>query len=100
MSYVYPEAAALQRKPKVGDGDCVALVREFTCLRTRPTSSWRQGAPVLNNKGFKPGTAIATFVKGRYQLHRWHRHAALDCWALGDLVHPCQQCRLGGEAFG
>jgi hypothetical protein len=76
VPYVYPEAATLQRKPKVGDGDCVALVREYTRLKTRPARSWKQGAPVLNNKAIKPGTAIATFVKGRYPGRPQGNHAA------------------------
>jgi len=30
MEQVFAGAGSLQRKPKVGDGECVALIQEFT----------------------------------------------------------------------
>lgn len=76
MANIYPGAALLQRKPKVGNGDCVALVRTFGPLKSRPTSTWREGEKVLNNSMIKPGTAIATFVHGRYPNRPTGNHAA------------------------
>lgn len=74
MEYVYAGAAGLQRKAKVGDGDCVALVQKFT--NAGITTGWRQGDAVLNNKQIRPGTAIATFVNGRYPRLNSGNHAA------------------------
>jgi hypothetical protein len=48
----------------VGNGHCVAFVREVTGLP--PTTTWRRGDPVQGS-GAAPGTAIATFDRnGRY----------------------------------
>lgn len=77
MEYVDAGAAALQRQTKVGDGDCVALIQKFT--NAGVTAGWRQGAAVLNNKQLRPGTAIATFVKGRYPRLNTGNHAASSC---------------------
>ena len=74
MDHSYFHAAALQRKQKIGDGDCVTLIKEFTSAG--PTMRWRAGAEVLNNPAIRPGTAIATFVKGRYPNHPTGNHAA------------------------
>lgn len=76
MPYIYPGAPQLQRKIKAGNGDCVALVRAYGPLKNRPSSSWRQGAAVLNNSSIVPGTAIATFVRGRYPNRPAGNHAA------------------------
>lgn len=74
MRYVYPMAGALQNKPKVGNGDCVALVRHFANAPNH--LMWKAGDAVLDNKDIVPGTAIATFVKGRYPSHSKGNHAA------------------------
>ena len=74
MPYIYPAAATLERKPKVGTTDCVALAQYYA--RAPNTQMWREGKPVLNNPDIVPGTAIATFVKGRYPSHKHGNHAA------------------------
>jgi hypothetical protein len=74
VEYVYAGAATLQRKEKVGDGDCVALIQKFTSAGV--TTGWRQGDAVLNNKQLRPGTAIATFFNGRYPRLNTGNHAA------------------------
>lgn len=66
----------MERRPSVGDSECVTLVRALTDLKHRPTSSWRQGASVLGNKDLRPGTAIANFVKGRWPGLKKGNHAA------------------------
>lgn len=76
MPHVYAEAGTLQRAPKIGNGDCVALVRGIGPLTTRPTFSWREGEKVLGNASIRPGTAIATFVRGRYPNKATGNHAA------------------------
>jgi hypothetical protein len=81
----------------VGNGHCIAFVREVTGLP--PTAGWRRGDPV-RGLGCAPGTAIATFdADGRYGNHEDGRsHAAIllaetsdgllvaDQW-LGQAVH-------------
>lgn len=74
MEQVFAGAPALQRKPKVGDGQCVALIQHYTTAGW--TGRWRQGAAVLGNRILRPGTAIATFEKGRWPLHPHKKHAA------------------------
>lgn len=74
MRYVYAMAGALQRKPKVGNGDCVALVQHYA--NAPNTRRWKQGAAVLDGKDIAPGTVIATFVNGRYPNRKTGNHAA------------------------
>lgn len=74
MPTIYPNVAQLIGKKKVGNGDCVALVREFTTLPSH--HHWREGAPVLDNPNIRPGTAIATFVKGVYPNNPTGQHTA------------------------
>ncbi len=75
MSYVYPKAADLTGQPVVGTHQCVALVQEYAGAPI--TSTWRQGEAVLGNITLKSGTAIATFVNGRYPNRAHGNHAAL-----------------------
>lgn len=64
----------------VGDGHCVALVREVCGLP--PTAHWRAGGPALEAE---PGTPIATFnADGRYGNHTsGASHAAILLEATG-----------------
>ena len=64
MPYIYPNARNLDGEPKVGDFECVALIRHYT--NAPSAASWREGEKVLGNKKILPGTAIATFVNGRW----------------------------------
>ena len=75
MSYVYPKAASLNKHPLVGSHQCVALVQEYAGAPTTP--QWRQGELVVGNTMLRPGTAIATFVDGRYPNNSHGNHAAL-----------------------
>ncbi|HEY1150642.1 MAG TPA: BPSL0067 family protein [Pseudoduganella sp.] len=72
---IRPKAADLQDKPMVGNHQCVALVR--SCTGAPPALAWREGDPVIGNPNLKIGTAIATFVKGRYPNRSHGNHAAL-----------------------
>lgn len=74
MPFIYPAANRLAKLPKVGDGDCVALVRFYGNVPQH--AAWKQGERVLDNKNVRPGTAIATFVKGRYPSLDKGNHAA------------------------
>lgn len=73
--YIYEAAGSLENKPKVRDGECVALVQVYT--NAPHSSAWRQGERVVESSGLRAGTAIATFVRGRFPRAReLRRHAA------------------------
>ncbi len=74
MPFIYPAPASLISTPKVGNGDCVALVRTYANMPSH--WHWREGEKVLDNRDIRPGTAIATFVKGRYPNNETGQHAA------------------------
>ncbi|MGV2287179.1 BPSL0067 family protein [Trinickia sp. YCB016] len=75
MPYIYGDAESLEKLPTVGNKQCVALVKQFAGA---PASSlWHEGENVKGNLLLKKGTAIATFVDGRYQNHASGNHAAL-----------------------
>lgn len=74
MEHVFAGAPALQRHEPVADGSCVKLVQAYT--KVGWTGRWRQGATVLNNRSIRPGTAIATFEKGRWPIRNGRKHAA------------------------
>ncbi|MET3132214.1 hypothetical protein AAKU55_002484 [Oxalobacteraceae bacterium GrIS 1.11] len=77
MPIIYTEAAGLEHHVKVGPThSCVDLVKEFTALRHHSTGAWREGAKVLDNRNMIAGTAIATFVRGRYPNQAHNNHAA------------------------
>lgn len=95
MSYVYPEAAKLKGKPVVGSRQCVALVQKYAGAPT--TTNWRQGEAVLGNSMLKPGTAIATFVKGRYPNHQHGNHAAFYVSQGIDGIYIADQWKANGK---
>lgn len=58
----------------IGDGQCVAFVR--SCSGAPPSSQWREGSRV-RGAGLSSGTAIATFVNGKYPDENTGQHAAI-----------------------
>lgn len=66
-------------KEVIGNGQCVTLVKKLT--GAPPSSLWKQGAQVSSllkdGKTIAPGTAIATFVHGRYPNYTHGTHAAI-----------------------
>lgn len=57
-----------------GDGSCAALVQHHT--RVGETTNWREGIIVKGNDAkIKKGTAIATFVDGKYPNKATGNHA-------------------------
>lgn len=74
MAYIFPSAATLERKPKVGTTDCVALVQYYAAVPHH--NAWRAGTNVMDNRNLTPGTAIATFVNGRYRSLKKGNHTA------------------------
>lgn len=74
MSDVYAEVSSLEGKPKEGNGECVTLVKNHTSVGH--TGGWRQGSEVVGSKTLETGTAIATFVNGKYPNNSHGNHAA------------------------
>jgi hypothetical protein len=77
MPFVYRDVDTLQSKPLVGNGECVTLVKEKAPqLKGCPSSMWKQGASVMESPDLARGTAIATFVDGKYPNKPSGNHAA------------------------
>ena len=74
MSYVYAKVDDLDGTAKVGSLQCVALVQHYAKLP--PTGSWTEGEAVFGNAKVLKGTAIATFVDGKYKSLPTGNHAA------------------------
>jgi hypothetical protein len=74
MAYIYSKVDDLEGTEKVGSKQCVALLLYYAKLPA--TGAWKQGTPVLGNLSLPKGTAIATFVNGRYPDHSTGNHAA------------------------
>jgi hypothetical protein len=75
MPEVYLDVRSLEGKPKEGNGECVSLVKNLTAVGW--TGKWRQGDAVVANNSIQQGTAIATFVDGRYANQSHGNHATL-----------------------
>ncbi|MYN08851.1 BPSL0067 family protein [Pseudoduganella aquatica] len=75
MAYEYGKVDDLEKHELVGSHQCVALVQLYAGAPR--TLSWKPGKAVLGNTSLKKGTAIATFVNGRYQNLSHGNHAAL-----------------------
>lgn len=82
MSYIYPKVDELQEQPLVGSHQCVALIQIYAGAPV--TSAWRPGLSVVGNRTLKKGTAIATFVNGRYPNRSHGNHAAFFVRAAGN----------------
>lgn len=74
MTYVYAEVRKLNKKAKVGDGECVALIRKYT--QAPATFFWRKGQTVIGDRTLSAGTAIATFVNEKWPAKPRGNHAA------------------------
>ena len=98
MPFTYTAVDTLQNTPLVGGGDCVDLIKELAPgLRGRPTSSWKPGALVIDSPGLRRGTAIATFVDGRYPNNRTGQHAAFFLARAGAGFWVMDQWRADGR---
>lgn len=64
MPHVYSDARKLEKKEKIGDKECVTLVKHFTDAGA--AQFWREGAKVMGNHNIAQGTAIGTFVDGKW----------------------------------
>ncbi len=63
-------------KPNVGTGQCVALIEAYTNTPKPVASFWKEGVAVRGNLAILKGTAIATFVGGKYLSNATGNHAA------------------------
>lgn len=89
MTCIYSQVSKLKGQPVVGSHQCVALVQHYAGAPT--TAHWRQGEAVFGNAVLRPGTAIATFVKGRYPNRSHGNHAALYVGQAPDGIYIADQ---------
>lgn len=89
MPYRYADARQLDRKPKIGDFECVTLIRHYT--NAPPARTWREGEKVLGNTTILPGTAIATFEHGRWPNKRTGNHSAFYLGQVSDGIYVIDQ---------
>ena len=76
--YVYSKVDDLEGKEKVSLTSCASLVQWYTRAPGDAKKTWREGIKVRGNGGtIKRGTAVATFVNGRYPSGLHGKHAAL-----------------------
>jgi hypothetical protein len=71
----YKKLSDIENTPQVSTGSCASLVMYFT--RVGVAALWKEGDHVRDNKTIKRGTAIATFVDGKYPNNEHDNHAAL-----------------------
>ncbi|MVM37678.1 BPSL0067 family protein [Spirosoma sp. HMF3257] len=95
MAYTCPISIA--NSHFVGSGECVDLVRQ-TCGMpgNLSTDVWRAGIQVKGSTGIRPGTAIASFVYGRYPTHG---HAAIYLGQDAGGIKVKQQYKHGLHPF-
>lgn len=72
--YVYAKVEELEGKPKVSNKQCAGLVQWYT--KPGLAATWKEGAAVKGNTTIAKGTAVATFVNGKYQNLPHDNHAA------------------------
>lgn len=75
MSYVYSKVDELDQSDLVGSHQCVALIQHYA--KAPHTSTWKEGKAVKGNLMIQKGTAMATFVNGKYPNQAHDNHAAL-----------------------
>lgn len=103
MPYIYLKSDDLENTDKIGSKQCVALLQHYAKLPQ--TSVWKEGSAVLGSTTVAKGTAIATFVGGKYKSLPTANHAAfyisqdaagiwiMDQWA-NDTTKPKVSKRL------
>jgi hypothetical protein len=98
MPYVYRDPRSLEKQPLAGAGNCVDLIKALVPgLIGLPTSAWRQGARVLDTSALLPGTAIATFVNGRYPNRPHGNHAAIFVAYAGASIWVMDQWKADSQ---
>lgn len=98
MPYVYPGASFLEQKPKVDGGECARLIQHYIA-HIGQTAFWRPGENVIDvlasGRSIQQGTAIATFINGRYPTVG-HRHAAFFLRPTTSCTHDAKtnRCKI------
>jgi hypothetical protein len=98
MPFVYALVNSLQDKPRIDEGNCVSLIKEFAPgLKGLSTTVWREGVRVMDAPNLMRGTAIATFENGRYPRRDEGRgnHAAFILWRVDGGIYVMDQYRYG-----
>lgn len=76
--FVYTKVDDLEGKDKVSKESCASLVQWFTKAPADAKETWKEGVKVKGNGAtIVKGTAVATFVNGRYPRTLHNKHAAL-----------------------
>jgi hypothetical protein len=76
--FIYAKVDDLEGQAKVSNKSCASLVQWYTKAPGDAKETWREGIKVRGNEGkIKKGTAVATFVNGRYPRTLHNKHAAL-----------------------
>ncbi|MBP6563151.1 MAG: BPSL0067 family protein [Neisseriaceae bacterium] len=96
MPFIHPNPDSLEGHALIGTAECVALLQNT--MSVPHTSLWREGAVVFGNPNIQKGTAIATFVNGRYPL-KGRKHAAIYISQDEDSIYVIDQWR-DREAVG
>lgn len=100
MPFVYDGVSSLEKTDKVDGGECARLVQHYIPHIGR-TSTWAPGERVMDvlasGRRIEPGTAIATFVNGRYPTHG-HRHAAFFEYEVNSCTYnrALKRCAIMG----
>ncbi|MCU6499956.1 BPSL0067 family protein [Rugamonas sp. A1-17] len=97
MPFVYKDVATLEGKGKVGDAECVTLIKTYT--NAGWTGRWKQGAAVVGNKNIVRGTAIANFVDGKWPGRSHGNHSAFYMGQVSDGIYILDQW-LGKNKIG
>ncbi len=110
MPYIYAEAEKLVETENVGTKQCVALIKHYT--NAPQTALWKEGDAVRGNASIKKGTAIATFVNGKYPNAGTGNHAAfyisqdavgvwvVDQWSTSETIRKRPLRFLGKNESG
>lgn len=79
VPHIYNDVSQLEGKEKAGDGDCVDLLKAYVPgpRSFSARACWIPGERVIDARRLVKGTAIATFVKGRYPNGNSGQHAAI-----------------------
>lgn len=89
MPHVYPDARKLEKKDKIGDKECVTLVKHFT--DAGPAHSWREGAKVIGTRNIAQGTAIGTFVGGKWPMLNTGNHSGFYLGQVSNGIYIIDQ---------
>ena len=90
MPHIYKDARLLEGKDKIGDKECITLIKEYTNLLN--TATWRRGEAVLGNKHIADGTAVANFTKdGKWPGKAKGNHSAFYLGQVSDGIYIIDQ---------